>query len=217
MLDEESLVYMWADGIHSGLRSENDKLCAFVIFGVTARGDKRFSAVKDGVLVSTLSWREVLLNLKSRGMNAPALAIGDGAMGFWAALDEVYPTTPQQLCWQHETMNVLNCLQKPSQSKIKAAIYNISQAKTKAVAEKVLNLFLKTYEPKYPKAALCLQKDCKEFMAFFDFSAQHWQSIRTSNPIKSAFAAIRHQTERFKRCLSHDSMLHMIFKLGQCA
>jgi putative transposase len=174
MLDEEPLVYIWADGVHSGLRGENDKLCALVIVGVTARGHKRFLAIEDGVRESTQSWREVLLNLESRGMNAPALAIGDGAMGFWAALDEVYPTTRQQRCWQHRTMNVLNCLPKLSQPKAKAAIHNIWQAETKADAEKVFDLFLKTYEPKYPKATLCLQKDREELMAFFDFPAQHW-------------------------------------------
>ena len=217
MLDEEPLVYIWADGVHSGLRGENDKLCALVIVGVTAHEHKRFLAIEDGAPESTQSWREVLLNLKSREMNAPALAIGDGAMGFWAALDEVYPTTRQQRCWQHKTMNVLNCLPKLSQPKAKAAIHNIWQAETKADAEKVFDLFLKTYEPKYPKATLCLQKDREELMAFFDFPAKHWQSIRTSNPIESAFATIRHRTKRSKGCLSRDGMLHMIFKLGQCA
>ena len=161
-----------------------------MIIGVTARGQKRFLAIEDGVRESTQSWREVLLSLKSRGMNAPKLAIGDGAMGFWAALDEVYPEAPQQRCWQHKTMNVLNCLPKLSQPKAKAAIHNIWQAENKVDAQKAFNLFIETYEPKYPKVALCLQKDREELMAFFDFPAQHWQSIRTSNPIESAFATI---------------------------
>ena len=126
-LEDEPLVYIWADGVHSGLRGEDDKLCALVIVGVTARGKKRFLAIEDGVRESTQSWREVLLSLKSRGMNAPKLAIGDGAMGFWAAMDEVYPTTRHQRCWQHKTMNVLNCLPKLSQPKAKAAIHNIWQ------------------------------------------------------------------------------------------
>jgi len=129
-------------------------------------------------------------------MNAPKLAIGDGAMGFWAAMDEVYPTARQQRCWQHKTMNVLNCLPKLSQPKAKAAIHNIWQAETKDDAEKAFDLFIKIYEPKYPKATLCLQKDREELMAFFDFPAQHWQSIRTGNPIESAFATIRHRTKR---------------------
>jgi hypothetical protein len=166
---------------------------------------------------STQSWREVLLNLKSRGMNAPKLAIGDGAMGFWAAMDEVYSTSRQQRCWQHKTMNVLNCLPKLSQPKAKAAIHDIWQAETKDDATKAFDLFIKTYEPKYPKAALCLQKDREEVMAFFDFPAQHWQSVRTSNPIESAFATIRHRTKRSKGCLTRDGMLYMMFKLGQCA
>ena len=130
-------------------------------------------------------------------------------MGFWAAMDEVYPTTRHQRCWQHKTMNVLNCLPRLSQPKAKAAIHNIWQAETKDDAEKAFDLFIKIYEPKYPKAALCLQKDRTELMAFFDFPAQHWQSIRTSNPIESAFATIRHRTKRSKGCLSRDGMLHI--------
>jgi putative transposase len=216
-LDKEQWVYIWADGIYSGLRGEDEKLCALVIVGVNARGQKQFLAIEDGVRESTQSWREVLLSLKSRGMNAPKLAIGDGAMGFWAALDEVFPTSRQQRCWQHKTMNVLNCLPKLSQPKAKSALHNIWQAETKEDANKAFDLFVKTYEPKYPKAALCLQKDRDELMAFFDFPAQHWQSIRTSNPIESAFATIRHRTKRSKGCLTRDGMLHMIFKLGQCA
>ena len=150
-------------------------------------------------------------------MNAPKRAIGDGAMGFWAALDEVYPEARQQRCWQHKTMNVLNCLAKLFQPKAKAAIHNIWQAENKVDAEKAFNLFIETYEPKYPKAALCLQKDRIERMAFFDFPVQHWQSIRTSNPIEPAFATIRHRTKRSKGRLSRDGMRHMMFKLGQCA
>lgn len=216
-LDDEPIVYIWADGVYSGLRGTDDKLCALVIVGVTARGQKRFLAIEDGVRESTQSWREVLLTLKSRAMNTPKLAIGDGAMGFWAAMDEVYPETRQQRCWQHKTMNVLNCLPKLSQPKAKAAIHDIWQAETKDDANKAFDLFIKTYEPKYSKAALCLQKDREELMAFFDFPAQHWQSIRTSNPIESAFATIRHRTKRSKGCLTRDGMLHMMFKLGQCA
>ena len=194
--DDEPIVYIWADGVYSGLRGENDKLCALVIVGVTARGKKHFLAIEDGVRESTQSWREVLLNLKSRGMNAPSLAIGDGAMGFWAAMDEVYPTTRHQRCWQHKTMSVLNCFPKLSQPKAKAAIHNIWQAETKEDAGKAFDLFVKTYEAKYPKATVCLQKDREELMAFFDFPAQHWQSIRT---------------KRSKGCLNRDGMLHMMF------
>ena len=216
-LDKERWVYVWADGVYSGLRAEQTKLCALVVIGVNERGQKRFLAIEDGVRESTQSWREVLLKLKARGMNEPELAIGDGAMGFWAALEEVYPETRQQRCWMHKTMNVLNCLPKTAQPKAKQALHAIWQAETQEDAEKAFDLFIKTYEPKYPKAAICLQKDREELMAFYDFPAQHWQSIRTSNPIESTFGTIRHRTKRSKGCLSRDGMLHMMFKLGQCA
>ncbi len=216
-LDKDRWVYVWADGVYSGLRGEQDKLCALVVIGVNARGEKHFLAIEDGVRESTQSWREVLLKLKSRGMNVPKLAIGDGAMGFWAALEEIYPQTRQQRCWMHKTMNVLNGLPKSAQRKAKQALHAIWQAETQVEAEKAFDLFIKTYEPKYPKAAICLQKDHEELMAFYDFPARHWQSIRTSNPIESTFGTIRHRTKRCKGCLSRDGMLHMMFKLGQCA
>ena len=216
-LDKERWVYIWADGVYSGLRAEQAKLCALVVVGVNERGEKHFLAIEDGVRESTQSWREVLLGLQSRGMNAPELAIGDGAMGFWAALEEIYPKTRQQRCWMHKTMNVLNYLPKSTQAKAKQSLHEIWQAETKAAAEKAFELFIKIYEPKYPKATLCLQKDRTELLAFYDFPAQHWQSIRTSNPIESTFATIRHRTKRSKCCLSRDGMLHMMFKLGQCA
>ena len=216
-LDKDRWVYVWADGVYSGLRGEQMKLCALVVIGVNERGEKHFLAIEDGMRESTQSWREVLLKLKSRGMNGPELAIGDGAMGFWAALEEVYPETRQQRCWMHKTMNVLNCLPKSAQAKAKDSLHDIWQAETKADAEKAFDLFVKMYEPKYPKAAICLQKDRDEMLAFYDFPAQHWQSIRTSNPIESTFGTIRHRTRRSKGCLSRDGMLHMMFKLGQCA
>jgi transposase-like protein len=216
-LDKDRWVYVWADGVYSGLRAEQTKLCALVVIGVNERGEKHFLAIEDGVRESTQSWREVLLKLKSRGMNVPQLAIGDGAMGFWAALEEVYPQSRQQRCWMHKTMNVLNCLPKSLQPKAKQALHEIWQANTREEAEKAFDLFLTTYEPKYPKAALCLEKDREELMAFYDFPAQHWQSIRTSNPIESTFGTIRHRTKRSKGCLTRNGMLHMMFKLGQCA
>ena len=216
-LDKDRWVYVWADGVYSGLRAEQTKLCSLVVVGVNERGEKRFLAIEDGVRESTQSWREVLLKLKSRGMRSPELAIGDGAMGFWAAQEEVYPQTRHQRCWMHKTMNVLNYLPKSTQAKAKQALHDIWQVETKVAAEKAFDLFIKTYEPKYPKATLCLQKDRAELLAFYDFPAQHWQSIRTSNPIESTFATIRHRTKRSKGCLSRDGMLHMMFKLGQCA
>lgn len=216
-LTKERWIYLWADGVYSRLRSEDAKLCALVIIGVNERGEKHFLAIEDGIRESTQSWREILLKLKSRGMNSPNLAVGDGAMGFWAALDEIYGDTKQQRCWMHKTMNVLNYLPKSSQVKAKEALHNIWQAETKAYAEKAFDLFIKTYEAKYPKATLCLQKDREELMAFYGFPAKHWQSLRTGNPIESTFGTIRHRTKRSKGCLTRDGMLHMMFKLGMCA
>jgi transposase-like protein len=172
-LDKDQWVYIWADGIYSGLRAENTKLCALVIIGVNERGEKHFLAIEDGVREATQSWREVLLNLKSHGMNAPQLAIGDGAMGFWAALEEIYPETRHQRCWVHKTANILNALPKTSQPKAKQALHQIWQAETRPSAENAFDLFIQTYEDKYPKAVLCLQKDREELLAFYDFPAKH--------------------------------------------
>lgn len=216
-LDKDRWVYIWADGVYSGLRAENAKLCALVIIGVNERGEKHFLAIEDGVRESTQSWREVLLMLKARGMNTPKLAIGDGAMSFWAALEEVYPDTRQQRCWMHKTGNVLNCVPKSIQPKIKQALHEIWQAETRQDAYRAFDLFIETYEAKYPKATLTLQKDREELLAFYDFPAPHWQSLRTTNPIESTFGTIRHRTKRAKGCLTRDGMLHMMFKLSECA
>lgn len=216
-LNKDQWVYIWADGVYSGVRSEEEKLCALVIIGVNERGEKHFLAIEDGVRESTQSWREVLLQLKSQDMNSPQLAIGDGAMGFWSAMDEIYPDTRHQRCWVHKTANILNCLPKASQPKAKKALHEIWQAETKSDAESAFNLFIESYDAKYPKATLSLQKDREELLAFYDFPAKHWQSIRTSNPIESTFGTIRHRTKRSKGCLSRDGMLHMMFKLSQCA
>lgn len=216
-LDQDRWVYVWADGIYSGLRAEDVKLCALVIIGVNERGEKRLLAIEDGVRESTQSWREVLLDLKTRGMNAPKLAMGDGAMGFWAALDEIYGKTRQQRCWVHKTGNVLNCVPKSVQPKMKQALHDIWQADTQKDAIDAFDQFVAKFDAKYPKAVQCLQKDRDELLAFYDFPAQHWQSIRTTNPIESTFGTIRHRTKRTKGCLNRDGMLHMIFKLGECA
>ena len=216
-LDRDPWAYIWADGVYSGLRAEQTKLSALVIIGVNERGEKHFLAIEEGVRESTQSWRELLLNLKFRGMSIPRRAIGDGAMGFWAALEEVYPETRQQRCWMHKTMNVLNGLAQSAQPKAKAALHSIWQAETRPEAETAFDLFIATYDAKYPKATLCLQKDRDELMAFYDFPAMHGQSIRTSNPIESTFGTIRHRTKRSKGCLSRDGMLHMMYKLGMCA
>jgi len=216
-LDKDQWVYIWADGIYSGLRAEDTKLCALVIIGVNERGQKQFLAIEDGVRESTQSWREILLRLKERGMNAPQLAIGDGALGFWCAIDEIYPDTRHQRCWVHKTANILNKLPKSSQPKAKQALHDIWRAETKAAAEKAFDLFIRTYEAKYPKAVQCLLKDREVLLGFYDYPAQHWQSIRTSNPIESTFGTIRHRTKRAKGCLSRTGMLHMMFKLSECA
>lgn len=187
-------MYVWVDGIYSGLRAEDTKLCALVVIGVNDRGQKQFLAIEDGVRESTQSWREVLLSLKMRGMNAPRLAIGDGAMGFWAALEEIYPQTRQQRCWMHKTGNVLNCVPKSIQPRVKSALHEIWQAETKGDAQQAFEQFEKLYGAKYPKAVEKLQKDREELMAFYDFPAEHWQSLRTTNPIESTFATIRHRT-----------------------
>lgn len=216
-LDDDHWVYIWVDGIYSGLRAEHHRLCALVVIGVNAQGEKHFLAIEDGLGESTQSWREVLLNLKARGMNAPALGIGDGAMGFWAVVEEIYPSTRQQRCWCHKTRNVLNALPKSVQPKAKQALQDIWRADTKAAAEHAFDVFVETYEPKYPKATACLQKDREELLTFYVFPAQHWQSLRTTNPIESTFGTIRHRTKQTNGCLTRDGMLHMMYKLGQGA
>jgi transposase-like protein len=159
----------------------------------------------------------VLLDLKARGMNAPELAVGDGAMGFWAALEEIYPATRAQRCWLHKAGNVLNALPKSTQPKAKRALHEIWQAETRDRAHTAFDQFIATYEAKYPKATACLIKDRDALLTFYDFPATHWQHLRTTNPIESTFATIRHRTARTKGCVTRDTMLHMMFKLGQCA
>ena len=216
-LSGDRWVYIWADGIYSNIRGDNPKLCALVVIGVNEKGEKQFLAIEDGVRESKQSWKELLLGLKQRGMNSPKLAVGDGALGFWPALEEVYPETRQQRCWVHKTANVLNYLPKSSQVKAKARLHDIWQAETREEAEKAFDLFIRMYEDKYPRATQCLEKDREELMAFYDFPAKHWRSIRTTNPIESVFGTIRHRTRRAKGCLSSRGMLDMIFKLGMCA
>lgn len=215
--DQDRWVYLWVDGIYSGLRAEHQRLCALVVIGVNARGEKHLLALEDGLRESTQSWREVLVDLQARGMNPPELAIGDGAMGFWAALEELFPTTRQQRCWFHKMGNVLNALPKTAHPKAKQALHAIWQAPTRQEADRAFDQFLVTYEPKYPKATACLLKDHGTLLTCYDFPARHWQSLRTTNPIESTFATIRHRTARTKGCVTRDSLLHMMFKLGQCA
>ena len=217
-LDRERWVYLWADGIYSGLRASSEKLCALVVIGVNERGEKHFLAIEDGVRESKQSWREVLLDLKARGLTqAPELAVGDGGLGFWAALGEVYPRAREQRCWVHKTANVLNYLPKSGQAKAKQALQEIWMAETRDTANRAFEWFLKTYKAKYPKASNCLLKDREALLAFYDFPAEHWVHLRTTNPIESTFATIRQRTARAKGCVTRSTMLAMIFKLGMCA
>lgn len=211
-------VYLWVDGIYSGLRAEDERLCALVVIGVNERGQKKLLAIEDGVRESKQSWREVLLELKRRGLAIPPrLAVGDGALGFWAALREIYPETRQQRCWVHKTANVLNYLPKALQPKAKAALHEIWMAETKAQAHTAFEQFVAAFGAKYPKAVECLVKDRETLLAFYDFPAEHWIHIRTSNAIESTFATVRHRSDRTKGCLTRDGMLAMIFKLGMSA
>jgi transposase-like protein len=217
-LDQDRWVYVWADGIYSRLRGDADKLCVLVVIGVNDRGEKHFLAIEDGVRESKQSWREVLLKLKGRGLiTPPKLAVGDGALGFWTALSEVYPASREQRCWMHKTGNVLNYLPKSSQPKAKKALQNIWMAETRKLANIAFDEFIATYEAKYPKAVECLVKDRDALLAFYDFPAEHWVHLRTTNPIESSFATIRHRTNQTKGCVTRDTMLAMVFKLGQCA
>ena len=217
-LGRDRWVYLWVDGIYSGLRADDNRLCALVVIGVNERGQKKLLALEDGVRESKQSWREVLLELKGRGLTIPPkLAVGDGALGFWAAVREIYPETRPQRCWVHKTANVLNYLPRSLQPKAKAALHEIWMAETKAQALVAFEQFVAAFDAKYPKAVECLVKDREALLAFYDFPAEHWIHIRTSNPIESTFATIRHRTERTKGCLTRDGMLSMIFKLGMSA
>jgi transposase-like protein len=179
-------VYLWADGIYLNVRSE-ERRCLLVVIGCDAHGRKHFLAIEEGYRESTESWKALLLSLKDRGVQiAPKLAVGDGAMGFWAALAEVFPTTREQRCWLHKTMNVLDKLPKSLHGEAKSALHEIWLAKTRAAAEKAFDRFVATYNAKYPKAVQCLVKDRAQLLAFYDFPAAHWQHLRTTNPIESS-------------------------------
>jgi len=208
-------VYWWADGIHTGLRSEQSEgQCLLVIVGVTPDGRKERVAIADGFRESKDSWREVLLDLKARGLQAgPLLATGDGAMGFWAALEEVFPTTRAQRCWFHKMGNVLNALPSSLQGKAKAGLQAIWMAATRAEAQTAFAQFVATYQAKYPKAVEKLAKDRDSLLAFYDFPAEHWQHVRTTNPIESTFATVRHRTTRTRNCVSRPTFLGLAFKL----
>lgn len=212
-------LYWWADGIHTGVREEDDaRSCLLVIIGVTAQGKKELVTIGDGLRESTASWLEVLRDLKGRGLDAaPLLAVGDGALGFWAALEQIYPETRPQRCWVHKTANVLNALPKSLQGKAKAGLHEIWMAPTRAAAISAFDTFLKTYGAKYPKATEKLTRDREALLAFYDFPAEHWIHLRTTNPVESTFATVRHRTTRSRNCLSRATFLGLAFKLVQQA
>ena len=217
-LADQRYVYLWVDGIHFHIRLEEEKQCILVVMGATAEGKKELIAIQDGFRESEQSWLELLLDLKARGLTQdPELAIGDGALGFWKALPQVFSQTREQRGWVHKTANVLNKLPKSKQSKAKSMRHDIWMASTKAEAEKASDRFETTFEAKYPKATACLTKDREVLLAFYDFPAEHWVHIRTTNPIESTFATVRLRTRRTKGCGSRIACLTMVFRLTQCA
>ena len=217
-LSVKRYVYFWADGIYVQARLEDEAQCLLVIIGATPEGKKELVGLADGLRESAHSWRDLLLDLKRRGLSSgPQLAVGDGALGFWKALDEVWPTTRAQRCWVHKTANVLNKLPNSLHAKAKHALHDIWMAETRKDAEAALDAFIETYGRKYEKAAECVAKDRDALLAFYHFPAEHWKHLRTTNPIESAFATVRHRTTRSKGCLSNKTALAMIFKLAQVA
>ncbi|NIR33169.1 MAG: IS256 family transposase [Desulfuromonadales bacterium] len=213
-LSARRFLYVWADGVYFKPRMAEEKQCVLVIVGADEYGRKELLGLADGFRESTQSWREVLLDLKRRGLKqAPKLAIGDGALGFWAALREVFATTREQRCWVHKTMNVLNAMPKSVQAKAKGHLHDIWQAETRKDADAAFDFFIDTYGAKYDKAVAKLAKDRDALLSFYDFPAEHWKHIRTTNPIESTFATVRHRTRRTKGCLSRKTGLAMAFRL----
>jgi putative transposase len=211
-------VYVWADGVHFNIRLEGGRQCILVLMGATAEGKKELIAVADGYRESEQSWKELLLDVKARGLDVePSLAIGDGALGFWKAMRQVWDTTKEQRCWVHKTANVLDKLPKGSQPKAKRMLHEIYLAETKAAAGKAFDLFVKTYEAKYPKATECLVKDRDALLAFYDFPAEHWVHIRTTNPIESVFSTVRLRHDKTKGSGSRAACLTMVYKLMESA
>jgi len=213
-LSSKNYVYFWVDGVYFNVRLEDDRSCILVIIAADRYGNKELLAVSDGFRESNLGWRELLLDLKKRGLSfAPKLAIGDGALGFWKALDEIFPSTRRQRCWVHKTANILDKMPKSIQPKAKSAIHEMYMAPTKEAALKAYNHFIKVFEDKYPKAVGCLVEDKEDLFTFYDFPAIHWIHIRTTNPIESTFATVRLRTTKTKGCGSRMATLTMVFKL----
>lgn len=217
-LTHKHYVYLWVDGVHFGVRLEDASQCMLVVIGATAEGRKELLAIGDGYRESEASWKEVLLDLKARGLKVdPKLAIGDGALGFWKALPQVFGHTQGQRCWVHKTANVLNKLPKSQQPKAKAALQEIWMAASREEAQRAFDHFIVNHEAKYPKAVACLVKDRETLTAFYDFPAEHWVHIRTTNPIESTFATVRLRTAKTRGCVSRASLLAMVFMLAKSA
>ena len=217
-LTTRRFVYIWADGVYFRPRMAEEKQCVLVVIGADEWGRKEIIGLADGYRESTQSWRELLLDLQRRGLaHAPDLAIGDGALGFWNALREVFGATKEQRCWFHKTGNVLNAMPKSVQAKAKGHLHDIWQAETRVDAEAAFDFFITTYGVKYDKAVGKLLKDRDVLLAFYDFPAEHWKHVRTTNPIESTFATVRHRTGKTKGCLSRKTGLAMAFKLMMSA
>jgi len=217
-LADKHYVYVWADGIHFNIRLEEDRQCILVLMGATAAGRKELIAVADGYRESAQSWCALLLDCKQRGLSIdPKLAIADGAMGFWAALPQVWPTTRGQRCWVHKTANVLDKMAKCVQPQAKERLQAIWAAPTREDAHEAFDCFVELYEPKYPAAVKCLAKDREALLTFYDFPAEHWRHLRTTNPIESTFATVRLRHRRTKGNGSRRACLAMVFKLCESA
>lgn len=214
-LEGKRYVYWWADGIHFNVRlGEDSRMCMLVIIGATPEGRKELIAVAPGYRESTMSWKGVIAALRDQGLKqGPELAIGDGALGFWAAMEELHPESKQQNCWVHKTANVLDKLPKSKQPEAKSMLHDIYQADTKKNAEKAFERFVEVFDDKYPRAVKSLTTNRDRLLSFYDFPAKHWQHIRTTNPIESTFATVRLRTKRTKGCGSVNATVHMVFKL----
>jgi transposase-like protein len=218
-LEGKHYVYVWVDGVHFNVRlEENCRPCLLVLLGATADGRKELIAVQDGERESELSWTQLLLDVKGRGLaTAPKLATGDGALGFWKALPKVWPTTRSQRCWVHKTANVLDKMPKRTQPAAKKMLHEIYMSEDRDTAEKAFDLFLHTYDAKFPDATQCLDKDRDELLSFYDFPAEHWRHLRTTNPIESVFATVRLRTTKTKGCGTRTATLTMAYKLMESA
>lgn len=217
-LSARRYAYIWADGVYLQARMEPEAECILVIIGATPEGKKELLGFHVGTRESAQSWRELLVDLKARGlMIPPELAVGDGALGFWKAMDEIYPATRHQRCWFHKISNILGKFPKSMAATVKADLQEIHHAETKAAAQAAINVFNEKYGIKYAPAVACLAKDEEALLAFYDFPAEHWDHLRTSNPIESVFATVRHRTVRTKGALSQKTVKIMVFTLIRAA